>query len=140
MCDNIEKVLSQTKDPSPASVDQTEGALTTTAGSEASKTTPSEGGGEQQKPDGTTTDKPQNPEGDGVGGGTERKPDGTQVDISEGSINIYLHKGIPSYFCCKKLDIHIRILFGELYKLFSGVITLYARRIVEKSNFCGSKT
>ena len=91
MCSNIEDVLSKTKDPSPASIDQTNGASTTTDGATPSETTPSEGGEEQTKPDGTTTDQPQNPEGDGVGGGTERKPDGTNVDISQGRYRDSLH-------------------------------------------------
>ena len=86
MCNKIEDVLSKTKDPSPASIDQTNGALTTSGGDQ-SETKPSEGEGEQSKPDGTTTDQPQNPEGDGVGGGNEKKPDGTNVDISQGTIH-----------------------------------------------------
>lgn len=93
MCSNIQDVLSKTKDPSPASIDQTNGASTTTDGAAQSETTPSEGGEEQTKPDGTTTDQPQNPEGDGVGGGTEKRPDGTNVDISQGNHDIFIfHK------------------------------------------------
>ena len=58
MCDDIEGVLKKTKDPNPASVDKTEGALT------------------------TTTNKPSIPPTGTKG--SEKKPDGTNVDIPEG--------------------------------------------------------
>jgi len=82
MCTNLDELLKKTPDSNPASVDPSAAALTTTGG-DASKVTPNEGGGAQVKPDGSATDKPQNPDGDGAGGGTLKKPDGTNVDVPE---------------------------------------------------------
>ena len=82
MCKNLDDLLKKTPDPSPATVDPS-AAASTTAGDDPSKVTPNEGGGAQLKPDGSATDKPQDPEGDGAGGGTIKKPDGTNVDVPE---------------------------------------------------------